>query len=195
MSELKRTLLLAGILICVTSFGWFLFFYRPKIAEINRLRGDTERLLTKFRLIKVSDIQIQNLQERVVNLEKEISVNQTKVFPKSELPSIVRQIKRKGISFGLKFLNITPEYDSLIRVPDDEDASSDLIKLVVHFQLQGTYKNCGRFIDSMEEFPFFISVGEISFYYTEKIYPQLEFMLDAILYLRETVDLEDESRS
>ena len=195
MSELKRALLLATILIIATSVGWFFFFYRPKVDEIKKLRQDSENLLTKFRVIKVSDIQIEHLQKQVVNLEKEIAVNQTKVFPKSELPSIVRQIERKGRALGLKFYNIIPEYDSLIRVPDKGNDGSDLIKLLVHFKFQSRYKNCGRFIDSMEEFPFFISVGEISFYYTENIYPELQIMLDAILYLRETVDVENESQS
>jgi Tfp pilus assembly protein PilO len=188
MSESRLTLILAVVLLFVMCLAWFFVFYQPRKVEVYALKQDTENLLVKLRSFRVTDKQIVSLEKQIEKLEEEIAVTQSKVFAKSNLPFIVRQIEKKGRIYGLKFSNILPEYDSLVRFPEAEEQRSDLIKLVVHFKIQGSYKNFGKFIENLADLPFFISLGEISLYYNEDIYPELEITLDVVLYLQETVE-------
>lgn len=193
MSDSKRTLILVVLLLFVLCLGWFFVFYQPKKAKISALKQDTENLLIKLRSLKVTDRQIVSLEKQIEKLEEDIAVTQSRLFVKSDLPSIVRQIERKGRFYGLKFDNIIPEYDSLVRFPDAEDKQSDLIQLVVHIKIQGYYKNFGKFIENLDDLPFFVSLGEMGLYYNKDIYPELEIMLDVVLYLRETAERHDKT--
>ncbi|MFQ5825496.1 MAG: type 4a pilus biogenesis protein PilO [bacterium] len=185
MTKSKKTLLFATIIVLTLSLGWYLVLYQPEATKLNTLKKDTKNLLIKIQSIRVTDRQIAALESQIKVLDHEIADVQGKVLLKSELPGIVSQLERKGKTFGLKFHSIIPDYDSLIKIPNEEEAS-DLLKLTVHFKLQGYYKNFGNFIDSLGELPFVISLGEISLYYDERIYPELEINMDAVLYLRET---------
>jgi Tfp pilus assembly protein PilO len=186
MSETKKTLIIAASLLLIIGLGWYLVFYQPRLSKVTTLKNETDNLLTKIRSFRVTDQQIAGLEKGIEKLEKELSEVQEKVFLKPELPKVVRMFEAKGKSFGLKFDTAIPDYASLIRIPQQEEEASDLLKLTVHFRLQGYYRSFGNFIDTLDEFPFTISLGEIGLYYNERIYPELEINLDVVFYLRVT---------
>lgn len=186
MPASKKTLIIVAGLLPIICLGWYLAFYHPKASRLRILRRDMENLLIKIQSLKVTDKQITSLEKQIDKLETEITEIQRKVLLKSELPTVVRQFERKGRSFGLKFHSIIPDYDSLMRIPREEEAP-DLLKLTVHFKLQGYYKNFGNFIDSLDELPFIISLDEMSLHFNKRIHPELEINLDTVLYLQETL--------
>ncbi|MFQ6112801.1 MAG: type 4a pilus biogenesis protein PilO [bacterium] len=189
MTESKRTLIIAGVLLVVVCLGWYLVFYQPKLTKLRTLKTETENLLIKITSFRVTDKQLASLEKQVEKSEDEIAKIHARVLLKSELPAVVRQFKRKGRSFGLEFHSIIPDYNSLIRIPQEEEEASDLLKLTVHFKLQGYYKNFGNFIDSLAELPFIVSLSEMSLHFNERIYPELEIFMDVVLYLRETSEV------
>jgi len=141
--------------------------------------------MLKLQSFSASDRDIKALEERVELLRKGIKISQEKIVTKDQLESIVGQIKSRGQKYGLKFHSMLPDYDNLIKVKGEEKEFSEVSQLKIEIKMQGYYKRFGQFIDSFDEFPFLVSLGEISVNYNGEIHPELEIYLEAILYLRE----------
>lgn len=185
MNESLKVLLIAVGLLLAACCLWFLFFYRPEISRMKDIEKRTHDLVSKLQSFSVDDRQIVALEERVRTLKTEVESTQRKIINKDALKSAVRQLERQGRKFGLKFQTIIPDYDSLMEVGRDNESREDVMQLTVHIKLQGTYRNFGRFLESLGTLPFLISLGEVSILYNEKVFPQLDVLLDAILYLQE----------
>lgn len=183
MSDTQRTLIITGFLILTLITAWYAFIYRPKMIEIKSIKLETENLLNKLRSFRVSQRQIVTLEKKLEQLEKEIQSTQSRIPTKTEFPQALQQIKILGGRYGLKFLNILPEYDSLIAMPTNPD-DSEMIQITVHIQLQGRYKNYGQFLEALKDLPFYVSLGDMILSYKKEYFPELEIMLDVILYLR-----------
>ncbi|RMD94915.1 MAG: hypothetical protein D6813_01335 [Calditrichaeota bacterium] len=183
MSDTQRTLIITGFLILTLITAWYAFIYRPKMIEIKSIKLETENLLNKLRSFRVSQRQIVTLEKKLEQLEKEIQSTQSRIPTKTEFPQALQQIKILGGRYGLKFLNILPEYDSLIAMPTNPD-DSEMIQITVHIQLQGRYKNYGQFLEALKDLPFYVSLGDMILSYKKEYFPELEIMLDIILYLR-----------
>ncbi|MFQ5706414.1 MAG: type 4a pilus biogenesis protein PilO [bacterium] len=193
MAESKRVLIFAVVLLVVVSLGWYFVFYQPKASSIITLKEDSQRLLLKLKSLQVTDKRIATLENQIEKLQDQIDQHRTKIWPKSDMPRMVKQIEKQGRVFGLKFQSVIPEYDALMSLPDASRRKGDLLELTVHFKLQGSYKNFGRFVESLQKLPFVISLGEMSMVFNKELYPELEIMLDAVLYLRESSPVQQKS--
>ncbi|MFQ5751340.1 MAG: type 4a pilus biogenesis protein PilO, partial [bacterium] len=120
----------------------------------------------------------------IEKMQDEIREKQKKIIPKDDLALIVQEIQRKGRTFGLKFDTVIPDYETLMNDPGTEKESEEVLKLTVHMKLQGFYKSFGRFVESLNSLPFYLSIGELTLVYNEKIYPEVEILVDTVLYLR-----------
>lgn len=186
MSESLRTLIVATLLLVLICLGWFFLLYRPGVSKVTTISEDSKELLAKLQSFHVSDGQIKALEKQVEILKRDIRLKKAKIVPKDELSTVVRQFQQKGRGFGLKFHSIIPDYESLIRVENEErESGSEVLKLTVHIKLQGSYRSFGRFLDSLDEFPFLISLAEMNVMYNSSIFPELDILLDIVLYLRE----------
>lgn len=185
MTDSFKSILIATALLIVIGVTWFFILYRPEVAELQSLKEKTEDVLMSLRSLRVTDAQVNALAERAEALKQDITAVQAKIAPKSQLPAIVEQIRRKGQRYGLKFHNIIPDYNSLLSMSSEQNGQTDILKLTLHIKLQGRYKNLGKFIESLGDLPVYLSIGELSINYQEAIHPELEIYLDTILYLRD----------
>lgn len=186
MNESLRALLIAVGLLLVICAAWFFLFYLPEVARVNDIKNETDDLVTKLQSFRVDDRQLAALEAQVKTLKTQIESTQKKIIKKDGLKSAVTQIEVQGRKFGLKFLTIIPDYDSLMEVDQQDQSDKEVLQLTVHIKLQGTYRSFGRFLESLRELPFLVSLGEISLLYNEKIFPRLDVLADTILYLQET---------
>lgn len=181
MSTSMKTIIVAVSALILIFTGWFFLLYRPKVSDLHSLKEDTQNLVLKLQSFRVSDQQILILEKEAENLGKEIEGKRAKILPKDQLPLVIQQFRSKGTKFGLKFEQMIPDYETLIKVEDEK--VSEVLKLTVHMKLQGHYKNLGQFIDSIDQLPFLVSFGDIRISYEASIFPELVILMDAILYL------------
>jgi Tfp pilus assembly protein PilO len=149
------------------------------------LQTDSGDLLLKIKSINVDDKQISALRTKVKSLQKEIHVIQSKVVLKDRLPEVINHLRKRGGEHQLEFISIIPDYESLMS--SHPDAAPDKpLRLTIHLKLQGYYHNFGRFVESLHTLPFYLSIGEMMIEYSRKIHPQLEIIMDAEVFLRES---------
>ncbi len=182
LDTFKPLILLASlfVVICVV---WYFILYQPDVLKLNVIKDEFQELVYRFQSLRVSDQQILALEAQIKNLQTEIDRTEKKLIQKDNLASIIQQIQWKARTFGLKFERVIPDYQSLMNSPDAKQDSAQVLKLTVHMKLQGYYKNFGKFINSLSEMPFYITLGEMTLLYNETIHPQIDIIVDAVLYL------------
>jgi len=185
MSESLKSIIIASVLLIILAGTWFLFLYQPEVSKLQLLKEKTEDVLLQLQSLRVTDEQLNALEQKVAVLRAEIATAQSRIMPKNDLPAIVDKLRRKGERYGMKFNNIIPDYNSLVDAQTEEQAETDILQLTIHLKMQGYYKNLGRFIESLEDMPVFVSVGELSINYQEKVHPELEIFLDVIVFLKD----------
>ncbi|MCH8981355.1 type 4a pilus biogenesis protein PilO [candidate division KSB1 bacterium] len=129
-------------------------------------------------------LKIDTLHNDLDGIKKDIKITQEKIIFKHDLPAAIKKIKNSGSKFGLKFQQIIPDYPSLINSKEKEqEANAGLLRLTVHFKLQGYYKSFGKFLSSLDKLPFYMSLGEVTIVYNDNIHPQVGILFDGVLFL------------
>lgn len=192
MLDFLKPFLVAMAILLAVSVGWYFFLYRPEASKSQVFKEQTEQLMIQLQSLRVTDVQISTLQTQIEKLNVELAKTNARVSPKDDLPKLIEQIKSRGAASGLKFITIIPDYNSLVSKADVE--TPEILKLTVHFQIQGYYKSFGNFIESLAALPFFVSVADFSLTYEETIFPQLLITADMVLYLRQTNETNEKTR-
>ncbi len=191
MAETLKTVLIASVLLIAVCLGWFFFFYHPKTSRLDIVKEETQDLVFKLQSLRVTEAQVFALGKQVEVIKNDIKLLHDKVIFKDDLPAAIKEIKASGHKFGLKFLNIIPDYASLINSKENEqEPNAGLLKLIVHFKLQGYYKSFGKFLSSLDKLPFYISLGEVRIVYNDSIHPQVDVLFDGVLFLHDRFNSE-----
>jgi len=193
MTETLKTVLIASALLLTLCFGWFFFLYQPKASRLETVKEETQDLVFKLQSMGVTEAQVAALEKHVEVIKNDIKLTQNKIIFKDDLPAAIKEIKNSGSKFGLKFHKIIPDYASLINSKENEQkANAGLLRLIVHFKLQGYYKSFGKFLSSLEKLPFYISLGGVTLVYNDSIHPQVDVLFDGVLFLRDNPNLKFE---
>lgn len=137
----------------------------------------------KLQSLRVSEKKMGALQTSIDTLADEITKTQRMLIAKDDLPAAIDYIRRRGRTFGLTFHQVIPDYQELIPDSDEKSAASGVLRLTVHMKIQGRYKNFGNFIRSLATLPFYVSVSDVTLVYNQDIHPELEIMLDTVVFL------------
>lgn len=186
MTEALKTVLIAGALLIILCLGWFFFLYQPKSSRLETVKKETQEIVFKLRSMRVTEAQVVALEKQVEVVKNDIKLTQDKIIFKDDLPAAIKEIKINGSKFGLKFHKIIPDYSSLLNSKESEqESNAGLLRLTVHFKLQGYYKSFGKFLSSLDKLPFYMSLEEVTIVYNDSIHPQLDILFDGVLFLRE----------
>ncbi len=184
MAETLKTVPIASALLIALCLGWFFFLYQPKTSKLAIVKKETQDLIFKVKSIRVTNAEVIALGKQVQIIKNEIKLTQEKIIFKDDLPAAIKKIKNSGSKFGLKFDQIIPDYPALINSKEKEqEANAGLLRLTVHFKLQGYYKSFGKFLSSLEKLPFYMSLAEVRIIYNDNIHPQVGILFDGVLFL------------
>ncbi len=184
MSGTVKFVLIATIFLVSLAAGWYFLVYRPDAQRLNSVEGDVEDLVLKLRSFTVSEKQIAALEAQIEKLRNQVALTESKLITKDDLSFTLQQIKKRGNSYGLKFEQILPDFDSLMDDPEEETSTHGIMKLRVDMKLKGRYKRFGKFVASFGTFPFHVSIADMRIFYNQQIHPELDIVVEALLYLR-----------
>jgi len=184
MNETLKAVLIASAILIALGLGWFFFFYQPKTSRLEIVKKETQDLIFKVKSIRVTNAEFIALRKQVEIIKNDIKLTQEKTIFKDDLPAALKKIKNSGSKFGLKFHQIIPDYPSLINSKENEqEANAGLLRLIVHFKLQGYYKSFGKFLSSLDKLPFYMSLREVTIVYNDSIHPEVDVLFDGVLFL------------
>lgn len=166
--------------------AWYLLLYYPlhaKTVETDRLvshQTDSLKALQHYRS------EIARMERELEMLREQEAVWEARFLSRAELPSLTDRIIQLGRSLGLSLVRIRPSLQELyaMEMSGMPVSGQNLMKLPLRVHFQGRFHDLGRFLESLGELPFQVTVSDISISHNREIYPAVDIYLYLFIYVR-----------
>jgi Tfp pilus assembly protein PilO len=181
MALLERRALIIGLAICLLLAVFAVFvLYRPRIEVRQRNAAEAATLQKQLEETRARVKGIGRLRQRVEELQAANSAFISRVVPRSEMLTTLRQMAELAASYKVRFLEIAPpSLDTLLR---QETPTAPLRGVPFLVTVQGRYIDVGRYVESLDKFPYFVRVPDFEISAREDIRPEVEAKLLINLY-------------
>ncbi|MBW1744116.1 MAG: type 4a pilus biogenesis protein PilO [Deltaproteobacteria bacterium] len=149
---------LQRILICVALFlilggSFYMFFYKPKSEELNKLRDEYEVIQTKLFTAKAVAKDLEEFEKKYEEAEMKFKLALRLLPEKQEIPSLLEGISKSGKDSGLEFQFFQP---------GQEVHKGFYAEIPVSVRIQGGYHNIALFFDRIAKLPRIVNVLNIA---------------------------------
>lgn len=176
----RRVLLIAiVVLVLLAAFAWFVL-YQPQMESSRRSASQVAQLQKDLEETRAQIRGIGRLRARVVELEEASAAFAARVMPRSEMLAMMKQLSNMAQAQRVRFLEVTPPgLDTLL---EEESAARPVRGVPFFITLQGRYADVGRYVESLDRFPYFIRVPDFEVVARQDIRPEVEVKLLLNLY-------------
>ncbi|MEO0072370.1 MAG: type 4a pilus biogenesis protein PilO [candidate division WOR-3 bacterium] len=182
MEILKRRVLLGGILgLVIITIIFVVVFYRPHFQNRAKISREIFNLKKEIKENEAMIKDIPRLRSQVIALEDSNRLFMSKIVPRSEILSVVRNVVNIGSRYNLTFTEIRPPGLDTIIEPDNPKLPLKSIPFV--FTFQGRFYDAMRFMDALANEPYFVRTPEIEIVARNDLRPQLEIKLLVNFYV------------
>jgi type IV pilus assembly protein PilO len=149
---------LQRILICVALFlilggSFYMFFYKPKQEELNKLRDEYEILQTKLFTARAVAKDLEEFERKYEEAQMQFKLALRLLPEKQEIPSLLEGVSRSGKDSGLEFQFFQPA---------PEVNRGFYAEIPVSIRIQGGYHNIALFFDRIAKLPRIVNVLNIA---------------------------------
>ncbi len=182
MGILERRVIIIGLIVYVVLgvAAWFLL-YQPRIKARQKAAAEIAELRKELDETKARIAQLPKLRQRKEQLELEIQDIWSRVVPRSEMLSLFRRISQEAEQRRVHFLEIVPPgLDTLLQ---EESPSAQVRPVPFMVTVQGRYLDIGRYIASLNSYPYFVRVPDFEINARDDIRPEVEAKLLVNIYV------------
>jgi Tfp pilus assembly protein PilO len=181
MALLERRVLLIGLIVCIL-LGVFAFFvlYQPQLKARQDSAAEVVDLNKKLEETRQRVKQMPRLRARLAELEEANAAFAARVVPRDEVLTTVRRLADIAQGQRVRFLEVNPPgLDTLLR---EETSSTPVRSVPFMVTAQGRYVDIGRYVESLDRFPYFVRVPDFEVTAREDIRPEIEVKLLVNIY-------------
>ncbi|MFO7638526.1 MAG: type 4a pilus biogenesis protein PilO [bacterium] len=171
----RRVLLIAGVVcILLAVFVWFVL-YQPRIEASRRSSAQVVQLDKEIEETRAQIRGIGRLRARVIELEEASADFNARVVPREDMLGMLNQLASMAQAQRVRFLEITPPgLDTLL----EEETSARPVRAVPFLiTVRGRYVDVGRYVESLDRFPYFIRVPDFEVTARQDLRPEVEVKL------------------
>jgi Tfp pilus assembly protein PilO len=181
MEILKRRVLFGGLIgLLIVIIFFVVFLYRPKMVKRQMVDKEVSTLRKQVAENEAMARDIDKLRDQVTALEESQQEFMSKVAPRSDILTVVREMVNLAQPYNLTFTEMQPPgLDTLLRT-ENPDRPLQPVPFMLIFQ--GKYLDIARFIESLKDFPYFIRTPEIDLTARDDIRPIIEVRLLINIY-------------
>jgi type IV pilus assembly protein PilO len=149
---------LQRILICVTLFlilggSFYMFFYKPKQEELNKLKDEYEVIQTKLFTARAVAKDFDEFQKKYEDAQMKFKLALRLLPEKQEIPSLLEGVSKSGKDSGLEFQFFQP---------GPEVNKGFYAEIPVSVRISGGYHNIALFFDRIAKLPRIVNVLNIA---------------------------------
>ncbi len=148
----KKILILIAILIVITGLYAYLF-YLPYREEMERLKGEYDKLTRELNESRAIVRDLQKFKEEIEKLNAELVKALTQLPNEKEIPEILKNISSLGKESNLEFTLFKPK---------PEEPQQFYAKVPIELVVVGSYHNTGTFFDKVSKLPRIINVVDFN---------------------------------
>lgn len=181
MGLLERRALLIGLAVCVLLgvFAWFVL-YQPRLKARQVSAAEAAKLAKELHETKERVKGMPRLRQRLAELQETKAAFEARIAPRSEVLTLLHRLAKLAAEQRVRFLEVAPPgLDTLL---EQEDASVPLRGLPFAVTVQGRFIDIGRYVESLDRFPYFVRVPDFEVNAREDIRPEVEVKLLLNLY-------------
>ncbi|MEO0077586.1 MAG: type 4a pilus biogenesis protein PilO [candidate division WOR-3 bacterium] len=181
MGLIERRVLLIGIAIYVllAVVAWFAL-YQPRFQARRQATAEVSELKEQIRSTQERISQMPRLRQRKSDLESSISGMWQRVVPRSEMLSMLRRLADLAAQRRVRFLEIAPPgLDTLLQ---EETPAAQVRPIPFVVTSQGRYIDIGRYVEGLEEFPYFVRIPDFEVRARDDLRPEVEAKLLVNIY-------------
>lgn len=153
----RRTTILIGaaLLFCI---AWLLFLYLPAGREQARLTNEITVADTQLRQYESTLAQLPAFLAAKADLKTKLAMANSQLYAKEDLVKLFDELKRQAEDHSLRVVEITPPVAELLELNKTLPAEGKPMVLSLNLVIRGNYVDFGRFVQSLEQAPYFRSV-------------------------------------
>ncbi len=182
MGLIERRVVIIGLVVYVVLgiAAWFLL-YQPRIKSRQKTMAEIAELRKELDATKARIAQMPRLRQRKEQLEAEIQDIWSRVVPRSEMLGLFRRFSREAEQRRVRFLEIIPPgLDTLLQ---EEGPSNQVRPVPFMVTVQGRYLDIGRYVASLNTYPYFVRVPDFEVNARDDIRPEVEAKLLVNIYV------------
>jgi len=181
MGLIERRVLLIGLVVYVllAVVAWFAL-YQPRFQARRQAVIEVSELKTQIKDTQERIRQMPRLRQRRDDLEATISGMWQRVVPRSEMLLMLRRLADVAGQRRVRFLEIAPPgLDTLLQ---EESPAAQVRPIPFIVTTQGRYVDIGRYVESLEEFPYFVRIPDFEIRARDDLRPEVEAKLLVNIY-------------
>lgn len=149
---------LQRMLICVALFlilggSFYMFFYKPKSEELNKLRDEHEVLQTKLFTARAVAKDLEEFERKYEEAQMKFKLALRLLPEKQEIPSLLEGVSKSGKDSGLEFQFFQPS---------PEVNRGFYAEIPVNLRISGGYHNIALFFDRIAKLPRIVNILNIA---------------------------------
>jgi Tfp pilus assembly protein PilO len=158
MSSGKKLFVVPSIMGLIV-IGWILLVFWPAAKTIKALTEESRILIQKDKQ-SISDLQVKSIQLEADSLTRKLEADMRRLFYEDQLLDLGRVIEQIGKQYGLNLLTVTPDYQFLSSLKENQEQITVFPMTIV---FGGTFSQFTKFLDNINEFPIVFQVETILF--------------------------------
>lgn len=170
---LERRVLLIGlaVFILLGVFAWFVL-YQPNLSSRQESAAEAAKVARELEETRERVKGTPRLRARVAELQEANAAFAARVMPRSEMLTMLRRLAAMAADQRVRFLEIAPPgLDTLL---EEETATKPLRAVPFMVTIQGRYVDVGRYVESLDRFPYFVRVPDFEVIARLDIRPEVE---------------------
>jgi Tfp pilus assembly protein PilO len=181
MELLKRRVLFGGLIgLLIITIIFIFFLYVPKIVRRNAIDKEVAALRKQVKENEAMARDLVKMRTQVTDLEESERSFMSRVAPRSDILTTIRQLVILGQPYNLLFTGIQPPGLDTLMQSDKTDRPLAPIPFVI--TVQGRYLDVAQYIESLKEFPYFLRTPEIEITSKDEIRPNVEVRILINIY-------------
>ncbi len=176
----RRVLLIALGAYVVLAVLAVVFLYQPRLKARQRNAAVVAELQQQLEETRARVKQIGRLRARLEELKAANVAFTSHVVPRSQMLGTLKDLADKAADAKVRFLEILPPgLDTLLHQETDARPLSGVPFMVT---VQGRYLDIGRYLESLNSYPYFLRVPAFELFARDDIRPEVEAKLQLNLY-------------
>lgn len=152
LSKIQRILIFSSVFVLIIAIFIF-FLYKPKFAEISKLKKEAGALEKKLVVAKKNAANLEKFQKMMEEAEVQFKTAMQALPEKEEIPSLLTSISRSGQDVGLEFLEFTPKA---------EVRKEFYAEIPVSIKVNGGYHDLAIFFDKVARLSRIVNIKNIN---------------------------------
>uniref|UniRef100_A0A7C4CBH1 Type 4a pilus biogenesis protein PilO n=1 Tax=candidate division WOR-3 bacterium TaxID=2052148 RepID=A0A7C4CBH1_UNCW3 len=181
MGLIERRVLLIGlaVYILLAVVAWFAL-YQPRLQARRQAVAEVSDLKEQIKSTQDRISQMPRLRQQKEDLESSISGMWQRVVPRSEMLLMLRRLAEVAAQRRVRFLEIAPPgLDTLLQ---EESPTAQVRPIPFLVTSQGRYVDIGRYVENLEEFPYFVRIPDFEIRARDDLRPEVEAKLLVNIY-------------